>query len=138
MRVVIDGCGVVDVRQICLTSLPAVSMSGLECGHRFCRPCWAEYLTTKIMSEGIGTIACAAHGCDVLIDDATVSRLLPEPKVRQKYQHLITNSFVEVSTDPARFALALLDWSAAHIEPISRREDQVHLIRFSSVSMGFY
>ena len=74
-------------------------MFGLECGDRFCCSCWAEYLTTKIMSEGIGqTIACAAHGCDLLIDDATVMRLLPDPKVRLKYQHLITNSFVEVSS----------------------------------------
>lgn len=72
-------------------------MSGLECGHRFCNPCWTEYLTMKIMSEGIGqTISCAAHNCDILIDDTTVMKLVPDPKVRTKYQHLITNSFVEV------------------------------------------
>ena len=72
-------------------------MSGLECGHRFCVSCWAEYLTTKIMSEGIGqTISCAAHNCEILIDDATVMKLVPDAKVRLKYQHLITNSFVEV------------------------------------------
>lgn len=52
----------------------------------------------KIMSEGIGqTISCAAHNCEVLIDDATVMKLVPDVKVRTKYQHLITNSFVEVS-----------------------------------------
>ena len=72
-------------------------MTGLECGHRFCHSCWAEYLTTKVMSEGIGqTISCAAHNCETLIDDATVVKLVPDAKVRQKYQHLITNSFVEV------------------------------------------
>jgi hypothetical protein len=72
-------------------------MTGLECGHRFCVQCWGEYLTTKIMEEGVGqTIACAAHGCDILVDDATVMRLVREPKVKLKYQHLITNSFVEV------------------------------------------
>ena len=49
------------------------------------------------MSEGIGqTISCAAHNCETLIDDATVVKLVPDAKVRQKYQHLITNSFVEV------------------------------------------
>lgn len=73
-------------------------MSGLECGHRFCNSCWTEYLTIKIMSEGIGqTISCAAHNCDILIDDSTIMKLVPDPKVRTKYQHLITNSFVEVS-----------------------------------------
>ena len=49
------------------------------------------------MSEGIGqTISCAAHNCEILIDDATVMKLVPDAKVRLKYQHLITNSFVEV------------------------------------------
>lgn len=72
-------------------------MTGLECGHRFCTSCWCEYLTTKIMEEGLGqSIACAAHGCDILVDDVTVMRLITEPRVKLKYQHLITNSFVEV------------------------------------------
>ncbi|XP_014285126.1 E3 ubiquitin-protein ligase ariadne-1 isoform X1 [Halyomorpha halys] len=82
--------------EICYTVLPGPMMTGLECGHRFCTSCWGEYLTTKIMEEGVGqTIACAAHGCDILVDDATVMRLVRDSKVRLKYQHLITNSFVE-------------------------------------------
>lgn len=49
------------------------------------------------MEEGVGqTIACAAHACDILVDDVTVMRLVKDSKVRLKYQHLITNSFVEV------------------------------------------
>jgi ariadne-1 len=48
-------------------------MDGLECGHRFCKLCWGEYLKTKIMDEGMGlTISCAAHNCDILVDDNTV------------------------------------------------------------------
>lgn len=31
-------------------------MTGLECGHRFCTQCWCEYLTTKIMEEGLVSI----------------------------------------------------------------------------------
>lgn len=74
-------------------------MTGLECGHRFCTGCWGEYLTTKIMEEGVGqTIACAAHACDILVDDASVMRLVKDSKVKLKYQHLITNSFVEVKS----------------------------------------
>lgn len=72
-------------------------MTGLECNHRFCTYCWTEYLTTKIMEEGLGqTISCAAHGCDILVDDATVMQLVKDSKVRLKYQQIITNSFVQV------------------------------------------
>ncbi|XP_037080478.1 E3 ubiquitin-protein ligase ariadne-1-like isoform X2 [Pollicipes pollicipes] len=82
--------------EICLMVQPSSAMTGLECGHRFCAGCWAEYLTTKVMDEGMGqTISCAAHGCDILVDDRTVLRLVGEPRVLQRYQHLITNSFVE-------------------------------------------
>lgn len=73
-------------------------MTGIECGHRFCTNCWTEYLTTKIIDEGMGqTISCAAHSCSILVDDHTVMRLIVDAKVKLKYQHLITKSFVEVS-----------------------------------------
>ncbi|KAI5695730.1 hypothetical protein M8J76_005747 [Diaphorina citri] len=82
--------------EICFTNMPSTLMTGLECSHRFCTQCWCEYLTTKIIQEGMGqTIACAAHGCNILVDDGTVMRLVRDPKVKLKYQHLITNSFVE-------------------------------------------
>lgn len=59
--------------------------------------CWGDYLTTKIIEEGMGqTISCPAHSCDILVDDNTVMRLITDSKVKLKYQHLITNSFVEV------------------------------------------
>lgn len=75
-------------------------MTGLECGHKFCTHCWGDYLTTKIMEEGLGqSISCAAHGCDIIVDDVTVMKLVPDSRVKLKYQHLITNSFVEVSFD---------------------------------------
>ncbi|KPJ19395.1 E3 ubiquitin-protein ligase arih1l [Papilio machaon] len=89
--------------EICFSILPTSMMTGLECGHRFCTQCWCEYLTTKIMEEGLGqTIACAAHACDILVDDATVMRLVRDARVKLKYQHIITNSFVE---DPVRCCL---------------------------------
>ncbi|KAI2807760.1 E3 ubiquitin-protein ligase arih1 [Blomia tropicalis] len=81
---------------ICCSELPSNLMTGIACGHRFCCDCWVHYLTTKIMEEGQGQrIFCAAHGCDILVDDQTVFNLIIEPKVRNRYQHLITNSFVE-------------------------------------------
>jgi hypothetical protein len=51
------------------------------------------------MEEGMGNkISCAAHECDILVDDQTVMSLINDPKVKLKYQHFITNSFVEVSS----------------------------------------
>lgn len=81
---------------ICFLALPSSMLTGLECDHQFCTSCWSEYLTTKIMEDGeCQTIACAAHACDILVDDAVVMSLIQDPTVKSKYQHLITNSFVE-------------------------------------------
>lgn len=82
--------------EICYMIYPSSLLTGLECGHRFCINCWREYLHNKIMEEGMGqTIECAAHNCNILVDDVSVMRLIKDSKVRLKYQHLITNSFVE-------------------------------------------
>ena len=71
-------------------------MTGLECGHLYCTACWAEYLTTKIMDEGASQMIECPGNCEILVDDLTVVNLVKEPRVRVKYQHLITNSFVQV------------------------------------------
>lgn len=39
-------------------SLSLQYFTGLECGHKFCMQCWSEYLTTKIMEEGMGQVKC--------------------------------------------------------------------------------
>lgn len=79
---------------ICCTD--SVQMIGLGCGHMFCKCCWVMYLSTKIMEDGqSGRITCAAHDCEVLVDDQTVLPLITDPKVKLRYQQLITNSYVE-------------------------------------------
>uniref|UniRef100_A0A914VPU0 RBR-type E3 ubiquitin transferase n=1 Tax=Plectus sambesii TaxID=2011161 RepID=A0A914VPU0_9BILA len=61
---------------ICFLMLPTSSLTGLECGHRFCTLCWGLYLTTKVMEEGRGqSIACPEHKCDILVDDAKAMEL---------------------------------------------------------------
>ncbi|XP_043189750.1 E3 ubiquitin-protein ligase ariadne-1-like isoform X2 [Amphibalanus amphitrite] len=88
--------GGVEQCEICLTEQPSSAMSGLACGHRFCSDCWSGYLTTRVMEDGVGcTISCAAHGCDILVDDETVLRLVTEPRVLARYQRLITDTFVQ-------------------------------------------
>lgn len=77
----------------CMDSSHLIDMG---CGHAFCHNCWMMYLSTKIMEEGqSGRITCAAHDCNMLVDDQTVMPLVTDPKVRRRYQQLITNSYVE-------------------------------------------
>jgi ariadne-1 len=73
-------------------------MSGLECGHVYCTLCLTEYVTAKIMDEGASQMIECPGTCEVLIDDVTIMNLIKESEVKQKYQHLIANSVVQVCT----------------------------------------
>ncbi|KAK2154253.1 hypothetical protein LSH36_273g03080 [Paralvinella palmiformis] len=66
-------------------------MTGLECGHKFCSACWSRYLTTKIMDEGMGQ----KYSYLFFLYYTVLLNFVRDPKVKLKYQHLITNSFVE-------------------------------------------
>jgi len=80
---------------ICCLSLPKAMMRGLECGHLYCTSCWTEYLTTKIMDEGASQMIECPGSCKIVVNDQTVMALITDPRVKLKYQHLITNSFVQ-------------------------------------------
>jgi len=85
--------------EICFLTLPKANMTGLECGHFYCKQCWTEYLSTKIMDEGASqSIECPGSSCDILVDDQTVMNLVKDSRIKLKYQQLITNSFVQAST----------------------------------------
>lgn len=85
--------------EICFTTHPSSCLSGLDCGHRFCVSCWSDYLTTKVMDEGMSQkISCAAHGCHLLMDEASVVRFVSDERVLRRYRHLVTNSFVECNS----------------------------------------
>lgn len=50
------------------------------------------------MDDGVGnSILCPKSNCDVIIDDEMVIDLVGDEEVKRRYQHLITNSFVQVS-----------------------------------------
>ncbi|CAD6244757.1 GSCOCG00013458001-RA-CDS [Cotesia congregata] len=109
--------------EICLSPFPRSLMTGLECGHRFCGDCWAEYLSVKVMSEGkCLSISCPAHKCEILVDDASAMALIRDSKVRSKYQCLITQSFVECNR--------LLKWCPA---PDCNRAVKVQEVEFEPV-----
>jgi len=81
--------------EICCSSVPWEMITGLQCGHMFCIQCWTEYLTTKIMDEGASQLIECPGACNIVVDDHTVMTLITDPRVKLKYQHLITNSFVQ-------------------------------------------
>jgi hypothetical protein len=70
-------------------------MAGLECGHLYCTECWAEYLSTKVMHEGASQMIECPGNCKIFVNDQMVMSLVKEPRVKLKYQQLITNSFVQ-------------------------------------------
>ena len=90
----ISGSSVVEC-EICCLSLTKSMMTGLECGHLYCTSCWTEYLTTKIMDEGASQMIECPGNCNIVVNDQTVMTLISDPRVKLKYQHLITNSFVQ-------------------------------------------
>ena len=51
-------------------------------------------LTTHRLIHGAQVISCPAVGCDILVDELTVTRLIGEPEVLRKYQYLAAKAFV--------------------------------------------
>lgn len=112
---------------ICCSTKSSNEMAGLKCGHIFCIECWQQYLTRKIMDEGISeTISCPAK-CNIRVDDVTVLRLIESPDVHRKYQHLITNSFVECNRNMrwcpgknCKNAIKALSWDVTMVDEIEK------------------
>lgn len=73
-------------------------MYGLDqCGHKFCRDCWRQYLSQKIVDEGMSrSIVCLEANCKALVDDENIIMLIDDPDVMAKYRQLMTNDFVLV------------------------------------------
>ncbi|KAK2719177.1 hypothetical protein QYM36_004870 [Artemia franciscana] len=81
---------------ICMNEQPSNNMGNAECGHWFCRNCLCEYLSLKIVEEGVSqTVEFLTFKCGVFFSDTTVLDLANDSKVLLKYHQLITNSFVE-------------------------------------------
>ena len=68
---------------ICYDEPTPEEISGLRCGHRFCKSCWRMYVEEKTKTEAQCTIPCMREGCRtvmtdsfifVLLDPTTVSR----------------------------------------------------------------
>lgn len=73
------------------------NLYSLECGHKYCKMCWNQYLSVKIADDGVNdTIFCPEQKCGILVDDEDVIQLVTSPEVLLKYQRSMSNSFVQV------------------------------------------
>lgn len=83
------------VCNICFDEFPKNEIFALKCNHNFCLLCWNSYLENEIEDQRSQMIYCPySIDCKTLVDDKIVIKLLMEPKVVSRYQHLITESFV--------------------------------------------
>lgn len=66
------------------------------CKDVFCDECWRNYLTGKIMDEGMASfIQCPGFGCTILVEDDLILKLIQDPIVHKKYERRITEDFVQ-------------------------------------------
>lgn len=84
--------------QICIETFPALLINKLECNHRFCSDCLAEYLTVTVKQGGLisNAINCPGFNCKLELEDDFVLNMLEEEKSKEKYLQIIANSFVQV------------------------------------------
>eukprot|EP00911_Craspedida_sp_UC1_P002938 UC1_evm4s2143 len=81
--------------EICFTDFPGSEFRKMPCGHAFCSTCWADYLEENIIGQGQAAVCCPAYGCNIFVDEFTVSSLLAKrSEVLHKYYYLAAKDFV--------------------------------------------
>ncbi|KDQ59690.1 hypothetical protein JAAARDRAFT_68289 [Jaapia argillacea MUCL 33604] len=65
----------------------------LRCQHRFCTACWEIYVKGKIMDEGQCTIKCMQDGCQTVLDEPSITKLVDQD-CHTRYQKLLLESYV--------------------------------------------
>jgi ariadne-1 len=70
----------------------------LPCRHQHCLTCWQVYLESNIVQGGCGqSISCPSR-CNQVIDDEQILKLLStNENVRQRYQRLLVDTFVQTN-----------------------------------------
>ncbi|GAA6062909.1 hypothetical protein JCM10212_004358 [Sporobolomyces blumeae] len=67
----------------------------LNCDHRFCKDCYAQYIASKVTDEGESRrIQCMANDCNVIVDEKTVE-LLASPEILTRYRTLLNRTYVD-------------------------------------------
>ena len=97
----------------------------IECPVKFLNNLWYLNSNVRIIHYLIGNnllnwktffIIWQGSTCNILVDDQTVMKLVRDPRIKLKYQHLITNSFVQVTLHSyINLLLNCFLWWFAHI-----------------------
>lgn len=82
---------------VCYTDYDESSLFSLQCGHRYCKDCWNQYLTGKIAEEGLtDQLLCMDPKCKLSVPDEIIMDIVLDPSVKTKYEYFMTRNFVEV------------------------------------------
>ncbi len=86
---------------ICFSSVPVAESLGLQCGHVFCRECWAEHLRAKLDEGGhnAALARCPWQGCKCVVPAAIWEEFL-SAKELARYRSILREEF----------ALSWKDW----------------------------
>lgn len=88
--------------EICLLVFPRKGMFGLNCGHKFCKDCWIQYLINLLgdIQWGKQSLICPASNCGILVDHIVINFLLKISKapieIQEKFSKFEMFNFVEV------------------------------------------
>ncbi|ORX55054.1 hypothetical protein DM01DRAFT_1030428 [Hesseltinella vesiculosa] len=80
--------------EICCDDDPEIDTVCVACGHRFCFTCYQHYLTQKIRDGESRRIECPQDKCNVIVDEATVQRIVAE-RTMIRYRELLNRTFVD-------------------------------------------
>ncbi|KAJ1506503.1 hypothetical protein HMI55_001151 [Coelomomyces lativittatus] len=67
------------VCSICCEDHHDLNTLALSCGHRFCVPCYRQYLIQKIQDEGESRRITCMGQCNLIVDATTTQSLVPPP-----------------------------------------------------------
>ncbi|KAJ3005765.1 hypothetical protein HKX48_000470 [Thoreauomyces humboldtii] len=82
---------------ICCMDDDDLETIALQCGHRFCRNCYAAYLSEKVFQQGESRrIQCMESGCKLVVDERTVELVVPQ-EMFDKYRTLLLRTYVDDS-----------------------------------------
>ncbi|XP_037261234.1 cullin-9 isoform X9 [Falco rusticolus] len=79
------------VNQLCLTEKPPT----LCCMHYCCKPCWSEYLTTRIEQNMVVNCTCPISECRAQPTTAFICSIVSSEEIIAKYEKALLRGYVE-------------------------------------------
>ncbi len=66
---------------VCLICLSDEELMGEECGHKFCLPCWRDFLQGEVRLKH-SVIVCPGKDCSKVLDELTVIGYLEDEETK--------------------------------------------------------